>query len=241
MSQYPIKQYAINIEEITSLEQLHSFKQYISQERLERIARFHFEEDKIRSMLAEMLLRYFLVTEYGVIMSDIAFGYEKYGKPYLINSRGNLHFNFSHSGSWVVCGIGASRIGIDVEGRTKNNLDIAKRVMSQQEYALWETKPQEERKAKFYQLWTLKESYVKYIGEGLSIAFDSLSFQVTDAGVFLEVKGVTEERCCFFLNELGPGYCVALCVDKKADVSEEIQVIKFGTLLKWQAAVSANY
>lgn len=194
-------------------------------------------------MLAEMLLKYLLVTRYGLRMSDIAFGYEKYGKPYLINNQRNLHFNFSHSGSWVVCGIGTSRVGIDVEGGDKDNLDIAKRVLSPPEYALWEKKPPEERKTEFYQLWTLKESYVKYIGKGLGIAFDSLSFRVTGADILLEVKGITEERCGFFLNGLEPGYCVALCVDygKKTEVAKEIQIIKLDTLREWQAGMSANY
>ncbi len=243
INQYEINQYAINIDEVTGLEQLKPLEQYISQERLTRIARFYFEKDKIRSLLAEMLLKYFLVTGYDIALPDIVFGYEEYGKPYLSNGKEDIHFNFSHSGSWVVCAIGMSRLGIDVEEGTKNHLDIVKRVLSPQEYAVWQAQPEEDRKAKFYQLWTLKESYAKYIGKGLGIAFESLSFRIDDDDVGLEVKGQAEHGCHFILNRLEPGYCVALCMDKskEAAVAKEIKTVRLDELLEWHQNVSVIY
>lgn len=233
INQSAINQYAINIDEVTGLEQLRPFEQYISKERREKIARFYFEKDKIRSMLAEILLKYFLVTGYGMKMSDIAFGYEEYGKPYLLTGGENLYFNLSHSGSWVVCGIGTSRIGIDVEEGIKDTISIVKRVLSQNEYAEWKLLPQEVQKDKFYQIWTLKESYVKYIGKGLGIPFESLSFRINGKDVSLEVKGEMENSCSFFTNTLEAGYRVALCVNKnkEAEVAKEIQVVKLDMLL----------
>ena len=46
--------------------------------------------------------------------------------------------------------------------------------------------PQSERTKMFYTYWTLKESYVKYLGKGLSVPLDSFSFCKIDDEFFLE-------------------------------------------------------
>ena len=71
------------------------------------------EEDRKRYLFGKLMLRKLLV-EYGnskTILNNIQIG--ENSRPYLI---GNIDFNISHSGDYVICAISnESKIGIDIE------------------------------------------------------------------------------------------------------------------------------
>ncbi|AYK27035.1 4'-phosphopantetheinyl transferase family protein [Clostridium beijerinckii] len=163
-------QYAINMEDIVSLDG--GFLNLISNGRKKKISRFYFMKDKIHCLLAEVLLRYALWTHYNLEAEQIKFRCTDYGKPYLVD-KNYIYFNLSHSCDWVMCVLGDRPLGIDVEKLKRKDLYLAKSIYSQEEYQYLLNQSQEKMLKSFFKIWTLKESYVKYKGQGLSIPFDS--------------------------------------------------------------------
>ncbi len=92
---------------------------------------------------------------------------------------GELDFNLSHTRGMVVCAVAhGRRVGVDVEWRdeTVEVMDIGARHFAPSEYADLCATPADARCLRFFTYWTLKESYIKARGQGLSIALDSFAF-----------------------------------------------------------------
>lgn len=94
---------------------------------------------------------------------------EKGGKPYLSSPDWEGEFSVSHSGNLIVCAATPSgRIGVDVERIRPVMNELIGECLSEQERKLWLAAPtEEERRALFFRLWTLKEAYLKFAGVGL--------------------------------------------------------------------------
>jgi 4'-phosphopantetheinyl transferase len=71
-------------------------------------------EDKMRSLIGDMLIRQMLFSHFGYVSLKEPFTLDRFGKPYLEGQSG-MHFNLSHAGDWIVCAVDSSPIGIDVE------------------------------------------------------------------------------------------------------------------------------
>lgn len=132
--------------------------------RKDKMSKFRFQEDKIRSLGAGLLLLHVLQKngiECGTIECNA------YGKPFVCNS--DFQFNLSHSGNYAVCSYGNGESGIDVECYQSADLEIAERFFEQHEAQL----VKEYGEKMFVRLWSLKESYIKAEGKGLGIRLDS--------------------------------------------------------------------
>ncbi|ADL51915.1 4'-phosphopantetheinyl transferase family protein [Clostridium cellulovorans] len=169
-----IRVFAINIKEKIGSKEFSTLCKYVSKEKKERINRFLRYEDRVRGLFADLIIRYLIASEYRINNEEIKFIYNEYGKP-LIRVLDNVQFNVSHSGDWIVCAIGDSEVGIDVEKISKFDYDIVKRFFSNIEAEAFLEVPEENRKELFYELWTSKESYIKAVGKGLSIPLNSFS------------------------------------------------------------------
>lgn len=153
-----------------------------SQERQARTDRYLRQEDKVRCICAEALLRNALGK------NDYCLGYGEEGKPYLKDVEG-FHFNISHSGRWVVIAYGSSPVGVDVQELRSGGLEgIAQRFFTAEEQAYVQTHPQG-----FFRIWTGKESYIKYLGTGLKTPLNSFSV-LEDLGVNLFTNPL-EDAC----------------------------------------------
>ena len=97
----------------------------------------------------------------------------KRGKPYF--TQGGLHCSISHTRTMAFCVLSQVAVGLDAEqlGRAVRP-GLAEKVLSPREYALWRQAP--DPNALFLTLWTLKESTVKYTGDGLRGYPNHLSF-----------------------------------------------------------------
>jgi 4'-phosphopantetheinyl transferase len=83
------------------------------------------------------------------------------GKPYFKDS--NIYFNISHSGSLWACLVGNSCCGLDIQYiRPCNFRKIAGRFFTKREQEYIEVYGIEG----FYDIWTRREAYGKYTGEG---------------------------------------------------------------------------
>ncbi len=83
------------------------------------------------------------------------------GKPAIKDCP--YHFNLSHSGDYLILAVGEAPIGADIEKIDKIRPKTVEKYFSDAEKQL----VKEQGLSSFFELWTKKESYVKYTGEGI--------------------------------------------------------------------------
>jgi 4'-phosphopantetheinyl transferase len=113
---------------------------------------------------------------------DLGITYNPYGKP-TFRDFPEFNFNVSHSGDWVVAIFHDNPVGIDVQEKGEPDLELARHFFSSSEWRDLKACGEEGRTKLFFDLWTLKESYLKAIGAGLSLSLDSFSMRLSDSGV----------------------------------------------------------
>ena len=107
-----------------------------------------------------------------------------HGRPEIAAPQSPLRFNLSHTEGLAACAIAdGDNVGIDVENVTrKHSRRLAERVFSRRERKTLRELPAAEQARRFFELWTLKEAYLKARGLGLSIPPGALSFYRDQAG-----------------------------------------------------------
>jgi 4'-phosphopantetheinyl transferase len=149
--------------------------------------RFMFEKDRRRYLLTRALVRTVLSRYAPVAPEDWRFQANAHGRPAIANDDAlarRLCFNLSHTDALVVLAVTAGReIGIDVESTQRHApLEVADRFFSPQESAALRRLPAGDQPARFWELWTFKESYIKARGMGLAIPLDRFSFALDAPG-----------------------------------------------------------
>lgn len=201
--------YFLNVQFNFNNEQLEVMKRAVGQQRLEKSLRLLRKDDMVRSLLGECFAKYLLTKKAGLEFNEIIFSQNEFGKPLLTNHC-NLHFNISHSGNLIGCALSDHPIGIDVEKCTDTfDPAIAERYFTRAETAFIQSL-NERRAAGFYCIWTLKESYIKAIGKGLSIPLPSFSV-VTDGKIKLSFLNPDQEFMKLKSYRIGEDYVAAVC------------------------------
>lgn len=146
-----------------------------------KLARYHRQADTYRSLLGELLVRLAASRCTGRDNGSLSFEYNSYGKPFLREAP-EFRFNISHSGEWVVIiySVGELQVGVDVEQIAPMDMKIAESCFSREENRDLSRYSGQERLDYFFRLWTLKESYVKALGKGLSVPLSSFSLTHTE-------------------------------------------------------------
>ena len=163
----------------------------MSDEKRKTVEHFRSEEDKKRSIAADMLARRAVAEQCGTPEADISFYREQGGKPHVLGDI--TEFNVSHSADLVVCAVSDKPIGVDVEKIRDIDLGVAKRFFTENEIRYVGNSTEN-----FFEIWTKKEAVVKCIGSGLR----ALSSIETD----------TFEGQGFVLKTLFVGeYVISLC------------------------------
>ncbi len=129
---------------------------------------------KLQTVAGELLARYTIGQFIGNPRQEIKLLFGEKGKPHIANLK-DVHYNISHSGNYVVGAVASSEVGIDVERIRKVNLRIAERFFSAPEIHDLMALDEEERMHYFITLWTIKESYLKAIGRGLTQHLNSFT------------------------------------------------------------------
>ena len=205
-----IEIYSLIIDGKTNCQKFDRLMQYVDKDKQASIKAFYRLEDSQRALIAATLIRAIAVDKLEISNCEIQFGANEYGKPFL-KGFPDFHFNLSHSGEWIVCAIDNNQIGIDVEEIHSIDLSIADRFFSKQEVMDIHSKPKDEQLPYFYDIWTLKESYIKAWGKGLSIPLDSFSLRVHDDGR-IELNTSNSFKECFFQQfTIDHKYKLAVC------------------------------
>ncbi len=161
---------------------------YLSAEEEARRRRFVFEHDRRDFAVAHALLRRTLSLCGDRNPEEWTFVSGPYGKPALAPAcRGAdaLSFNLSHTRGLVACAVTrVADVGLDAEciQRAPDTLSLARRYFSTVEIAELERCSAAEQPVHFTEIWTLKEAFVKAIGEGLSCPLAAFGFTFERAG-----------------------------------------------------------
>ncbi|WP_286806526.1 MULTISPECIES: 4'-phosphopantetheinyl transferase superfamily protein [unclassified Acetobacterium] len=139
----------------------------VSTERQKKARRLKTPAAKALSVGAEILLQKAVAQSYG-IDGPLVLEAGASGKPWLVDYP-QICFNLSHSGDYVVCGLGSRPVGVDIQKMAQPKLRLAKRFFAPSEVDWLLTLPQEEQQQGFYDLWALKEAYMKYTGKGFNL------------------------------------------------------------------------
>lgn len=149
------------------------------------------------------------------------------GKPYFPNQP-ELHFSISHSGDFWVCVFSESHVGIDIQkhvgkkgesGKEANYFErLAKRFFHLRE-AEWVGENPDKR---FFQIWTAKESYVKYTGKGIDPDFCRFCLAPDDWQMKQEKRRILKdvffrweaEGLWFYSMEFSGEYTLCICCEK---------------------------
>lgn len=168
----------VYINEDLSSEKFKKLLKHLDTDRRQSIHKYRFEDDKKKSLIAGLLVKSMISERFLISKEKISFSKNCFGKPY-ITDLPEAYFNVSHSGNYVCCSVSDTEVGIDIEKIDKKiNIDIFRNFFSQEEWLQLE-KAQNKRQV-FYSLWTLKESYIKKIGYGLSKDLDSFTIFLGD-------------------------------------------------------------
>jgi 4'-phosphopantetheinyl transferase len=187
---------------------------FVSEDRKQRVKKFIRRKDACRSVIGEVLAKYCIAKAAGISVKTVSLHVDSFGKP-LVDLDDQIHFNVSHSKSWVVCAVDSVPVGIDVEYVRRHDPDVAKRFYHPNEYAALNALPEAERNGRFFDLWTIKESYIKALGKGLSLALDS--FEVMFENGTIRMKTLSQNPVMHFRQyDLGPEYRCAACSEREA-------------------------
>lgn len=165
-----------------------------------RGARFRFEQDRRRFIVARGALRDLLGRYLGMPPGDIRFVYNAAGKPALDPAFGSeLTFNLSHSGGCALIAMATGAdVGVDVEcvRALPDHMDVARSFFAAADVERLGRLPQRLQAHGFFRCWTKREAYVKARGSDLGMSADT----------------APEREWSLFTLHPAPGYVGALAV-----------------------------
>ncbi len=124
----------------------------------------------------------------AIAPSEWRFDYLDKGKPVLSKAffaRSQLVFNLSHSGDYMLLAIAQApqlELGVDIE-RLRQNTNIhaiLNHYFTRQEREALLALPSAYQRQRFFDLWALKESYIKAKGLGLALSLKSFYFELSE-------------------------------------------------------------
>ena len=160
----------------------------------DRLAFFAFENVKRNYTVTQGILRLLLANYLEIRVHEVEMGRRDKGKPFCKNDE-TLYFNVSNSGEFCVFAFSReNEVGIDLEQiRPMSDLDelINKNFTLNEQVFI--RKSGEDTLRRFFFFWTIKESYLKAIGEGMRIEPHKLEFSIQQNRIqLMEVNGFTD-------------------------------------------------
>ena len=212
---------------------LRDYRSLLSDAEREHEFHFHFARDQRRYLVTRALVRTVLSRYAAIPPREWVFVPNDYGRPRIANdSRAarSLCFNISHTDSLIILAVAHGlEVGVDVENtrRRASCIEIADRFFSTTEVRALRALPKEDQQQRFFEYWTLKESYIKARSLGLAIALDQFSFALCRDTIGLSVHPDQNDppaRWRFWQMWLGSDYLGALCVERAGAAVPRLRV-----------------
>ncbi|MDT8399251.1 MAG: 4'-phosphopantetheinyl transferase superfamily protein [Pseudomonadales bacterium] len=225
IAKHEIHLWVVLDQEIKDPALLESYQALLSAEEEVRHQRFIFPRHRHQYLVTRALARAILAEyDQAATPENLLFVRNEYGKPGVTGfSKGSqLSFNISHTEGLVVLAVCVAdyKLGVDVEymARTADILKLAERYFSPQEVRDLNDLKVSELNGRFFDLWTLKESYIKACGQGLTIPLEEFSFELNARSIrisFSPQRNDDPERWRFWQLQPSPGHKLALAVTGK--------------------------
>jgi len=222
------------LDEIRNERLLSDYESLLTEKEIERWQRFYFDRHKHQYLVTRALLRSTLSQFVDIDPRDWRFVLNEYGKPEIEQALVdvNIRFNVSHTDGLLMCGVTIDNdIGVDVEDEHGKDelIKIADNYFSKQEISDLYKLPANQQKHRFFEYWTLKESYIKARGEGLSLPLDQFTFHI-DAGQSVKVSfdaGLKDdpEHWQFWCLRPSPRHIAAVAV--KSEANRDYKVLTY--------------
>lgn len=182
----------------------------ISADRKKKIEKLKAVQPARLSLGAGILLR-LAMERCGCLEKIDAVSYGKYGKPFLRNI--NFYFSLTHSDEYAVCAYADFPVGADLQKTKSKPPKHTKKIFSKEENAFFSSLDEKQKAELFFQLWTRKESLLKWDGRGLHLPMSEISLisEKTFAdSIFFEGKKLYFRDYDF----LQPAYAFSICSEK---------------------------
>jgi len=188
-------------------------------------------DTRYRTLVARVFLRLQLSKVLGTKWREIVLRIDKKGKPFLQHKE-HLHFNLSHSGNWIVAAISKKKIGIDIEHLKAIAIERYSSFLQINERNYILDGNSEERLRRFFEVWTLKESYIKATGMGFYEPLSSYSvIQAVGYGGLPVQATIKNELFWFKQYLLDDRYPLAIC-SKSSGFPNQIEITDIEILYK---------
>ena len=161
----------ININELTD-EQCEREMSFLCPQKRERVLKMRFEDDKKRSLAANLAARRAAADFFGTDEDEIKITCDSSGKPLC----DGCYISLSHSGDYAVCAINNLPIGVDIEKKRDVNPKLINKIcvnVAEKEYAA-DTQS-------LLTLWSVKEACFKALSPKVSTVSD-ISLEITESG-----------------------------------------------------------
>ncbi|CDT78391.1 Putative 4'-phosphopantetheinyl transferase [Vibrio coralliirubri] len=164
--------------------------QTLTADEIAKVERYRMPSSQVQALYVRNYLRKVL-SRYSDLMPEAwRFEYGEKGKPSLAAEqqfKTGLNFNISHSKEHLLIAVCQRegkpvQLGVDIEhARSSTNIDsIMKHYFSDKELADLLELSKELQRERFFDLWALKESYIKATGKGLATSLKSFSFDFSN-------------------------------------------------------------
>ncbi|BBO59623.1 4'-phosphopantetheinyl transferase superfamily protein [Mycoavidus sp. B2-EB] len=202
---------------------LNQYRGLLTEEERYQEKRFYFVKDQRRYLVTRALVRTVLSRYARIAPEQWLFAANAYGCPEIANSglAQKISFNLSHTQSLIVLGVTTGNaLGVDTENiRVRRApVEVAHQHFAPDEVRALRELSLEAQHQVFFQYWTLKESYIKARGMGLSIPLDQFSFHfMQDHEIEISIHPVLKDhpsRWHFWQFQPTMDYLVAVCAER---------------------------
>ncbi len=183
----------------------------IDEERRVRLLSMKSSTARLRSLAAGLILYYALCERLGLSSRSappFRLGYGERGKPYL-RDYPEVFFNLSHSGDYVCCALGDGPVGVDIQKKISGKEKIAERFFTPGERQMLDACSGQEKETLFFRMWSVKESYLKLTGTGLSGGL--ADFEICWPERSVARRAAKEASAWFEESEDVEGYSLCVC------------------------------
>jgi 4'-phosphopantetheinyl transferase len=217
--------YIARPEELTAPAAIARYEAMMAPEERARQARFVFARHRHEYLVTRALVRTVLSRYANVAPAGWRFRANEYGRPEIDMPASAgvppLRFNLSNTDGMVVCGVTLDReIGVDVEPLDRPvPLEVADRYFAPSEVAELRAQPAAAQPRRFLDYWTLKESYIKARGMGLSIPLDQFALTIDAAVIRITfTREIADDPARWRFAQVAPAgrHLVAVAVEVRA-------------------------